>query len=76
MAISFKEFSKNPIIAVLFLAILGVGYLYLQNEKKSVAAIQRLEGEIAEMKIEIRNLRAENKRLNEAFIETLEKLNP
>ena len=76
MAISFKEFSKNPIIAVLFLAILGVGYLYLHNEKKSVAAIQRLEGEIAEMKIEIRNLRAENKRLNEAFIETLEKLNP
>jgi len=72
--LNFKEFSKNPIVAVLFLAVLAVGYLYFQNEQKNTESIERLEGEIAEMKIEIKEVRAENKRLNEAFIDTLEKL--
>ncbi len=71
---NFKEFAKNPIVAVLFLAVLAVGYLYFQNEQKNTESIERLEGEIAEMKIEIKEVRAENKRLNEAFIDTLEKL--
>ncbi len=75
MAISFKDFAKNPIVAVLFLAIIGIGYLYLENENKSTESIERLEAEIAEMKIEIRELRTENRRLNEAFRETLEKIN-
>ncbi len=76
MALNFKEFSKNPVSAVLFLAILGVGYLYLANEQKSAETIERLENDITEVKTEIKELRAENKRLNQAFIETLEKLKP
>ena len=67
MELSFKEFKKSPVIAVLFLAILGLGYLYLANEKKSAESIARLEEDVAELKAEMKDLREEKDRLEKAF---------
>jgi hypothetical protein len=33
--ISFKEFSKNPVVGMLFLCICGISYLYIDNAKSN-----------------------------------------
>jgi hypothetical protein len=33
LPISFKEFSKNPVVGMLFLCICGISYLYIDNAK-------------------------------------------
>lgn len=54
--ISFKEFAKNPIVALLFLCILAIGYLHVQH-------ISTLEETITELRSEIDELKKENKEL-------------
>jgi hypothetical protein len=54
--ISFKEFAKNPIVALLFLCILAIGYLHVQH-------ISTLESTIIELRSEMDELKKENKEL-------------
>ena len=35
LPISFKEFSKNPVVGMLFLCICGISYLYIDNAKSN-----------------------------------------
>jgi hypothetical protein len=35
LPISFKEFSKNPVVGMLFLCICGISYLYIDNAKRN-----------------------------------------
>ena len=41
MPISFKEFSKDPIKGLLFLVILAVGYLYVDNKMNYTSQIDK-----------------------------------
>lgn len=61
-SMSFKEFAKNPIVALLFLCVLAVGYLHVQN-------ISTLEETILVLRRDVDELKKENKELRDKIIE-------
>jgi|TARA_B110000483_G_C17771846_1_gene380125 hypothetical protein len=67
-AISFKEFVKNPITAMLFMCLISIAFLYVDNKST-------LEGQIKELQSEVIELKTEYKELNEKFIIMLQKVN-
>ena len=51
--VSFKEFAKDPIKAILFLAVIAIMYLYIDNKlvyknqiDKQEQRIEKLEGQV------------------------------
>lgn len=67
-AVSFKEFVKNPIVALLFMCLMAIGYLYIDNKST-------LTNQIVELQKEVKTLKNEYKELNEKFINTVQGLN-
>jgi len=65
--ISFKEFVKNPIVALLFMCLIAIGYLYLDNKST-------LTNQIEELQSEVDTLKKEYKELNDKFIKTLQEV--
>jgi hypothetical protein len=59
--ISFKEFIKNPIVALLFMCLMAIGYLYIDNRNT-------LTDQIDDLKLEVKDLQEENRKLNEKII--------
>jgi len=74
MELGFKEFKKSPLTAVLFLALIGLGILFQQNEAKDVLSIERLENRVKVLEDDLRDLREEKDKLQEAFRETIKEL--
>jgi hypothetical protein len=66
--ISFKDFVKNPIVALLFICLLAIGYLYVDNKTT-------LTNEITTLQEEVKQLKQDYKDLNDKFIQTLQKVN-
>jgi cell division protein FtsB len=60
--VSFKEFAKNPIVALLFMAILAIGYLHNQQ-------ISTLEDTIVQLRDDVDELKKENKELRNKLLE-------
>ena len=65
--VSFKEFVKNPIVALLFICLMAIGYLYIDNRKT-------LTNQISHLQKDIEQLESDYKELNEKFITTLQKI--
>ena len=55
--ISFKEFAKDPVKAMLFIALIAIGYLYLDNKSVYQDQIDRQDIRIKELKGEVKELR-------------------
>ncbi len=66
--LSFKDFVKNPIVALLFMCLIAIGYLYVDNKKT-------LTNQIIELQGEVKQLKTDYKELNDKFIITITKLN-
>jgi len=66
--VSFKEFVKNPIVALLFMSLMAVGYLYFDNKRTLTDQVETLQSEV-------KVLKEDYKELNEKFIETITELN-
>lgn len=66
--VSFKEFVKNPIVALLFMSLIAVGYLYYDNKSALTNQVEMLQEEV-------KTLKEDYKTLNDKFIETLENIN-
>jgi len=65
--ISFKDFVRNPIVALLFMCLMAIGYLYVDNRNALTTQIEGLQTEVKE-------LREENKILNQKIIDILSAL--
>lgn len=65
--VSFKEFAKNPFVAILFMCLMAIGYLYIDNKTT-------LKDQIDGLQTEINTLKKDYKELNDKFIETLRKV--
>ena len=65
--VSFKEFAKNPIVALLFMCLMAIGYLYIDNKSTLTSQIETLQ-------VEVVTLRKDYKELNDKFIETIQKI--
>ena len=70
----FKAFIKNPIAAILFLCIIAISYLYINNRTVYEGVILKHEAEIKELKHELHELREDYRELNEKFIETIKNM--
>lgn len=68
----FKAFIKNPLSAILFLCIIAISYLYINNRAVYEQIIMKHESEIKELKSELHALREDYQRLNDKFIRTLQ----
>ena len=66
--ISFKDFVKSPIVALLFICLMAIAYLYVDNKTT-------LTNEIKTLKEELKQLKQDYKELNNKFIQTLQKVN-
>jgi len=65
--VTFKEFAKNPIVALLFMSLMAVGYLYYDNKSTLTSQVETLQEDITILK-------EDYKELNEKFIESLKEL--
>jgi len=65
--VSFKDFVKNPVIGVLFMSLIAIGYLYIDNRSTLTVQIEELREEVDELK-------EDNKALNSKIYEMYEKL--
>ena len=54
--VSFKEFAKNPIVALLFMCLMAIGYLY-------VAQTNTLETQVITLQEQVKILNQDNKKL-------------
>lgn len=54
--ISFKDFAKDPVKGLLFLVILAVGYLYIDNRTNYTSQIDKCEKNVIELNIKVDNL--------------------
>lgn len=64
-ALSFKEFLTNPIVALLFMCLMAIGYLYIDNRTTLTKQIETLQSEVIK-------LEKDYKELNDKFIKTLQ----
>lgn len=64
-ALSFKEFLTNPIVALLFMCLMAIGYLYIDNRTTLTKQIETLQTEVSK-------LEKDYKELNDKFIKTLQ----
>jgi cell division protein FtsB len=49
---SYKDFLKNPIVGLLFMCLLAIGYLYIDNRNTLTQQIEDLKEEVKELKAE------------------------
>ena len=54
--ISFKDFAKDPVKGLLFMVILAVGYLYLDNKTNYTSQIEKCEKNVIELNIKVDKL--------------------
>lgn len=61
LPISFSEFSKEPVKGVLFMAVLAIGYLYVDNKltyneqiEKQGIKIEKLEAKIDALTLQLK----------------------
>jgi len=64
---SYTDFAKNPVVGLLFMCLLAIGYLYIDNRNT-------LTKQVEDLKIEVKQLKEENSRLNDKIIEILKKV--
>ena len=56
MPITFKEFAKNPIAGLMFLCIIAVGYLYVDQKVIYENRIETQEKKIEQLEIKVEQL--------------------
>ncbi len=64
---SYKDFLKNPIVGLLFMCLLAIGYLYIDNRNT-------LTNQIDQLQEEVKALKEENKLLYDKIIEISKKV--
>jgi len=65
---SYKDFVKNPIVSLLFICLIAIGYLYVDNRNT-------LTNQIDSLQEEVKALKKENVILYNKIIEISKKVN-
>jgi peptidoglycan hydrolase CwlO-like protein len=56
---SYKEFLRNPIIGILFLSLIAISYLYIDNKTTYKDVIQKQEARIIKLENDVEKLQRE-----------------
>lgn len=62
--ISYTDFLKNPIVGLLFMCLLAIGYLYIDNRNT-------LTRQIEDLQQEVKTLKEDNVKLNNIIMDYL-----
>jgi hypothetical protein len=62
--ISYTDFLKNPIVGLLFMCLLAIGYLYIDNRNN-------LTRQIEDLQQEVKTLKEDNVKLNNIIMDYL-----
>ena len=62
--ISYTDFLKNPIVGLLFMCLMAIGYLYIDNRNN-------LTRQIEDLQQEVKSLKEDNVKLNNIIMEYL-----
>jgi len=54
--ISFTQFAKDPVKGLLFMVILAVGYLYVDNKTNYTSQIDKCEKNVTELQVKVDKL--------------------
>lgn len=54
--ISFKDFAKDPVKGLLFMVVLAVGYLYMDNRTNYTSQIEKCEKNVTELQVKVDKL--------------------
>jgi hypothetical protein len=65
---SYTDFVKNPVVGLLFMCLIAIGYLYIDNRNTLTAQIE-------DLKSEVKVLKEENVKLYNKIIEVSKKVN-
>lgn len=74
LGVSYRDFLKNPLVAILFFAVMGVGYLYIDNKNVYKETILRHETEIKNLRSDIKLLQLENNELELLLRKTIKEM--
>lgn len=80
MPVSFKDFAKNPVVGTLFIAICGIGYMYMdsKNQNDSIIEAQNKKIFVLEVKVDklVERVRVSDSMMSsaQAKIKTLQEL--
>lgn len=61
--VSFKEFVKNPIVSLLFICLMAIGYLYVDNKTTLTTQIELLRKDLEGVKKDNKTLNAEIRKI-------------
>jgi len=61
--VSFKEFVKNPIVALLFICLMAIGYLYVDNKTTLTTQIEVLRKDLEGVKKDNKSLNSEIRKI-------------
>ena len=67
--VSYKEFVKNPIVGLLFLAVVGLGYMQMENTKLYKKTIDDCRSEVEAYRNEVKILKEEVRILQDKIFE-------
>ena len=56
LPISFEQFSKDPVKGLLFIVLLSVGYLYVDNKTNYQGQIETCSSEVKELRSKLDNV--------------------
>lgn len=60
--ISFTQFAKDPVKGLLFMVILAVGYLYVDNRTNYTSQIEKCEKNVTELQVKVDKLENRSRR--------------
>lgn len=56
LPVSFEQFAKDPLKAIMFLVVCAVGYLYVDNKMNLNTQIEKCDKNVQELNVKIDNL--------------------
>ena len=72
---SYKEFLRNPIIGILFLSLIAISYLYIDNKTTYMDVIQKQEARIIKLENSVEKLQREITRRDSVILLVNTRLN-
>ena len=72
---SYKEFLRNPIIGILFLSLIAISYLYIDNKTTYRDVIQKQEARIIKLENSVEKLQREITRRDSVILLVNTRLN-
>ena len=67
LPVTFEQFKKNPILSILFIVLIAVGFLYFENRINYTAQIEKCEAQYVKCDTKIEKLERKVDILEEAL---------